>query len=119
MNKILAFLFLVSSFSSLSALANDELPSWLDPNTKQAAIEEIKTFSPTYTILNMTKKQVTRPSGATGFEVVYYYNNDKNQLFIFKTTCWPRNEKLICQFTLYNSDHLVTKDYGKEVPRFE
>lgn len=119
MNKILSFFFLVSSFSSLNALASEELPVWVEPNTKIAALEEIKTFSPTYTILNMTKKEITRPSGVTGFEVVSYFNNDKNQLFIFKTNCWPSHERLICQFTLYNSDHLVTKDYGKEVPRID
>lgn len=96
---LIALLILSSSFAST-------LPDWVLPNTKHAAMEELKFNASHFTILTLDTKEVSLSDGYAAIEVAITFTNSYNELYKQTATCNPIRNRLLCRYSLIDKKTL-------------
>lgn len=102
MKKLIALMAFIT-FSSAFACT---LPDWVAPNTKHAAMEELKFNASHFTILTIDSKEVPLSDGYAAIEVSITFTNSYNELYKQTAVCNPIRNRLLCRYSLIDKKTL-------------
>lgn len=111
MKKLVALISLLT-LTSAFALVQAELPNWVLPNTKAAALEQAYHAAEDVKVLGVFTEQVSLDDGYSAIKATVYFDSLDGSLEQI-AICNPIKNKLLCRYTLSTEDgQVITQSEG-------
>ena len=111
MKKLVACISLFT-LSSAFALIQDELPTWVLPNSKAAALEQAYHAAEDVKVTGVFSEQVSLDDGYSAIKATVNFDSF-DRSFVQVAICNPIRNKLICRYTLSSEEgQVIAKSEG-------
>ncbi len=113
MKKLIAVLSLFAMVNAF-AVTQTALPDWVLPNTKHAAMEELKFNASHFTVLNVETEEVLLSDNYAAVEVKITFTNTYGDVYRQEAICNPIRNRLLCRYSLVDTKTLrvITESEG-------